>query len=136
MQPEPQDPTSESDSLDALDQEAPELSSDEPSDSDPDAEESSEPTVQEDFALQGSPHATATNAALRALSRTARSFLIYDSHNEAIRQFLAEYERAMRKALDFGTVSLGVRPFGSSSAPPLSGPPPGWLLPSPARSSA
>ena len=72
---------------------------------------SPEQSLAEDYTLQGSPHATATNAALRAMSRTARSFLIYDSHNEAIRQFLGEYERTMRAALEHGPVSLGVRPF-------------------------
>ncbi|HCH66205.1 MAG: hypothetical protein CL927_18070 [Deltaproteobacteria bacterium] len=70
-----------------------------------------ESSLAEDYTLQGSPQATATNAALRAMSRTARSFLIYDSHNAAIRQFLGEYERTMRAALAFGPIALGVRPF-------------------------
>ena len=65
----------------------------------------------EEHRLQGSPQATDTNAALRALSRAARSFLIYDSHNEAIRQFLSEFERAMRQALAHGPIHLVVRPF-------------------------
>lgn len=75
-----------------------------------------QPTLEEhlladDRTLTGSPHATATNAALRALARAARSFLIYDSHNEAIRQFLRDYQEATRAALKLGPLELEVRPF-------------------------
>lgn len=62
-------------------------------------------------ALAGSDQATATNAALRALARAARSFLIYDAHNEAIRQFLRDYEACCTAALAHGPVVLEVRPF-------------------------
>ena len=78
--------------------------------------EADPPTLEEemladDRTLTGSPHATATNAALRALARAARSFLIYDSHNEAIRQFLRDYQSAAREALALGPLELEVRPF-------------------------
>lgn len=65
----------------------------------------------EDQRLGGTPAAAAANAAVRALSRAARSFLIYEPHNEAIRIFLTAYQSAMTEALTFGTLDLDVRPF-------------------------
>jgi hypothetical protein len=66
----------------------------------------------EEAPLGGTPAARAANAALRALSRAARSFLLYDPHNDAIRAFLedlrAKTEEALRVA---GTLALEVRPF-------------------------
>ncbi len=62
-------------------------------------------------ALDGSDHATDTNGALRSLARAARSFLIYDPHNEAIRAFLRDYQAHMRRALAHGAMELEVRPF-------------------------
>ena len=47
-----------------------------------------------------------------ALSRTARSFLIYEPRNEAVRQSLADVREKMRQALDTGgALDLEVRPF-------------------------
>ncbi len=54
---------------------------------------------------------TDANKAIRALSRAARSFLLYDVQNEAIRQFLQEYRTAMATALQHGPLVLDVRPF-------------------------
>ena len=53
----------------------------------------------------------AANAALRALARSARSFLVYDAHNEAIKAFLADYRACVDAAVGYGTLSLEVRPF-------------------------
>lgn len=65
----------------------------------------------DDVALSGSPQATAANAALLALSRAARSFLIYDASNNAIRHFLEILQEKMQAALEFGPLALAVRPF-------------------------
>ena len=61
--------------------------------------------------LGHSEQGRATNAALRALARAARSFLIYDSHNEAIRGFLADYRACMERALSVSALHLEIRPF-------------------------
>lgn len=61
--------------------------------------------------LGGSPAAAAANAAVRALSRAARSFLIYEPHNEAIKVFLGSYQRSMADAFAYGPLELEVRPF-------------------------
>lgn len=53
----------------------------------------------------------AANAALRALARSARSFLVYDAHNEAIKAFLADYRACVDAAVGYGALSLEVRPF-------------------------
>ena len=46
---------------------------------------------------------------LRALARTARSFLIYDTRNEAIRGFLANLQDTMFAALkQYGEMSLEI----------------------------
>jgi hypothetical protein len=51
-------------------------------------------------------------AALLALSRTARSFTLYDAQNEAVRGFLADLQAKFQKALaQLGELSLEVRPF-------------------------
>ena len=63
----------------------------------------------EDQRLGGTPAAAAANAAVRALSRAARSFLIYEPHNEAIRIFLTAYQSAMTEALAFGPLDLDLR---------------------------
>ncbi len=65
----------------------------------------------EEQSLGGSPGASAANAALRALSRAARSFLIYEPHNAAIRAFLESYREEVGRALSHGTLALDVRPF-------------------------
>lgn len=54
----------------------------------------------------------AVGAALLALSRTARSFTLYDAQNEAVRGFLADLQAKFRQALaQVGELSLEVRPF-------------------------
>lgn len=71
-----------------------------------------EELIEEEIQLGGTPAGIATNEALRSLSRVARSFLIYDSRNEAIRGFLKEYKRTMDFALkEYGEMILEIRPF-------------------------
>jgi hypothetical protein len=53
----------------------------------------------------------AANDMLRALGRAARSFLLYDTGNEAIRSFLGDYRDAASAALAHGTLALEIRPF-------------------------
>ncbi len=65
----------------------------------------------EEQSLGGSPAASTANAALRALSRAARSFLIYEPHNAAIRAFLESYREDVGRALGHGPLALDVRPF-------------------------
>lgn len=68
--------------------------------------------LQEEVALGGTPSGQDTNEMLRALSRAARSFLIYDPRNDAIRGFLEDYRQAAYHALKtHGEISLEVRPF-------------------------
>lgn len=68
--------------------------------------------VPEEAQLGGTPAATAANAALRALSRAARAFALYDSKNVIIRRFLGEYRAHMEGALQkFGALTLKVAPF-------------------------
>ena len=75
-------------------------------------EESEEDLLGEEIQLGGTPAGLATNEALRSMSRVARSFLIYDSRNEAIRGFLREYQRTMAAALsEYGEMVLEIRPF-------------------------
>ncbi|MFT5681443.1 MAG: hypothetical protein ACI8RZ_002349 [Myxococcota bacterium] len=69
------------------------------------------PEVAEEVALGSTPAGVATNNGLRALSRAARSFLLYDPTNDAIRVFLADYRDAMKEALVHGPMDLEVRPF-------------------------
>lgn len=68
--------------------------------------------LEEEISLGGTPAGRATNEALRALARTARSFLIYDTRNEAIRGFLANLQETTFAALkSYGEMSLEIRPF-------------------------
>ncbi len=69
------------------------------------------PELAEEAALGSTPAGVATNGGLRALSRAARSFLLYDPTNDAIRVFLADYRDAMAEAFAFGTMELEIRPF-------------------------
>ncbi len=77
----------------------------------------SEPENPQDSVYDGeetvarSERGVAANDALRALSRAARSFLLYDPRNEAIRGFLKEYQDCMGRAVRTGTLELEVRPF-------------------------
>jgi hypothetical protein len=66
---------------------------------------------EEEAQLGGTPHGKAVNAALRALSRAARSFLLYDPRNDAIRAFLDDYRSGVAAALRLGPIDLEVRPF-------------------------
>ena len=68
--------------------------------------------LQEEAALGSTPAGTDTNRALRGLSRAARSFLLYDPGNEAIRAFLTDYRAATEAALAaHGAMVLEIRPF-------------------------
>lgn len=76
-----------------------------------DLEERGPPELEEEAALGSTPAGVATNEGLRALSRAARSFLLYDPTNDAIRVFLADYRDAMKAALEHGPMVLEIRPF-------------------------
>ena len=70
------------------------------------------PLLKEEMSLGGTPAGQAANEMLRALARAARSFLIYDPQNEAIRGFLQRYREESTKALSgFGELQLEIRPF-------------------------
>lgn len=60
----------------------------------------------------GSPAGRAANTALRAFSKAARAFTLYDAQNEAVRRFLQEYRDALAAFLPaHGALDLEVRPF-------------------------
>ena len=66
----------------------------------------------EERRLAGSPHATAANAAILALTRAARSFTLYDPANKVVRALIADYRDRFRAVLDgFGPLVLDVHPF-------------------------
>ena len=68
--------------------------------------------LEEEVALGGTPAGKATNEALRSIARTARSFLIYDTRNNAIRGFLGDMQEKLYAALkQYGEMSLEIRPF-------------------------
>ena len=68
--------------------------------------------LEEEVALGGTPAGKATNEALRSIARTARSFLIYDTRNDAIREFLGDMQNKLYAALkQYGEISLEIRPF-------------------------
>jgi hypothetical protein len=70
------------------------------------------PEIQREIAVGGTDAGISTNDAIRALSRAARSFLLYEPRNQAIREFLADYREAMNRALEgFGLMDLEMRPF-------------------------
>ncbi len=63
-------------------------------------------------AVGSSPAGKAANAFLLALSRAARSFLLYDPGNEAIAGFLQDLrDRATDFAREHGALELAVQPF-------------------------
>jgi len=65
-----------------------------------------------EVAIGGTEAGIASNNALRSLARAARSFLLYEPRNQAIRDFLADYRENMKLALtSHGTMELDVRPF-------------------------
>ncbi|MCP4920567.1 MAG: hypothetical protein GY913_27020 [Proteobacteria bacterium] len=54
----------------------------------------------------------AANACLLAIARAARSFLLYDARNEAIKAFLVDYEKRLDLFTgSYGELDLEVRPF-------------------------
>jgi hypothetical protein len=66
----------------------------------------------EEHRLAGTPHATAANAALLALTRSARSFTLYDPTNKVVRALIADYRDRFRVVLEsFGPLILEVHPF-------------------------
>ncbi len=70
------------------------------------------PELGDEKSVGGSPAGRAVNEALRAFSRAARAFALYDPKNQAIRRFLGDYQEKMRAALAaHGPVVLEVRPF-------------------------
>jgi len=77
----------------------------------PDPAETSDDPLADEQRVGSTERGTAGNDALRSLARAARSFLIYDTHNEAIRNFLEAYKRDMDRFLEFGEFELEVRPF-------------------------
>ena len=73
--------------------------------------EGAEPSPEE-RRVAGSPHAVAANAALLALTRSARSFTLYDPSNKVVRTLIGDYRDKLRKALSsFGSLVLEVHPF-------------------------
>jgi len=68
--------------------------------------------IRYEAAVGGTAQGVATNNALRALSRAARSFLLYEPRNQAIRDFLQEYRENMSATLQaHGPMELDIRPF-------------------------
>ena len=69
--------------------------------------------IVEEARLGASETGRAVNSALLALSRTARSFTLYDAHNKAVREFLDELRTKLAKALEVagGALDLEVRSF-------------------------
>jgi hypothetical protein len=53
----------------------------------------------------------AANAFLRALAKAARSILLYDPSNEAVKNFIDEFRGAGLEALALGAMHLEIRPF-------------------------
>lgn len=71
-----------------------------------------DPSLVEEVRLGSSEASRAVNLALLALTRTARSFQLYDARNESIRQFLADLRTKLLAALSqSGPLELEVRPF-------------------------
>ena len=65
----------------------------------------------EEAALGGTPAGRAANAALRAFSKAARAFTLYDAQNEAVRRFLQDYRDALAAFLSaHGALDIEVRP--------------------------
>lgn len=79
----------------------------------PELEEEDVPDeVRSEVAVGATESGIATNNSLRALSRAARSFLLYEPRNKAIRDFLQDYRENMLATLAaHGSMSLDIRPF-------------------------
>ena len=68
--------------------------------------------IQYEAAVGATATGVATNNALRSLSRAARSFLLYEPRNQAIRDFLQDYRENIGAALQtHGSMALDIRPF-------------------------
>lgn len=68
--------------------------------------------VEEELRLGASDRGKAANGVVIALSRAARSFLLYDPSNEAIRHFLDALRRSSEGYLQaYGDLALEVRPW-------------------------
>jgi len=79
---------------------------------DEEAEEEIPEEIQYEAAVGATSTGIATNNALRSLSRAARSFLLYEPRNQAIRDFLQDYRENMNATLAaHGTMALDIRPF-------------------------
>jgi len=70
------------------------------------------PELAEEGRLSGTAVVEATNAALLALSRAARAFLLYEPNNATIRHFIEDLRIKFKRALDqVGALDFEVRPF-------------------------
>ncbi len=68
--------------------------------------------LEEEARVGETPTAEAVNAALLALSRAARSFLLYEPNNATVRHFIEDLRVKMKRALDgLSALDLEVRPF-------------------------
>lgn len=66
----------------------------------------------EEAALGSTPKAKHANEVLRALSKAARAFTLYDAKNVIMRRFLADYRAAVEAALAaHGALALAVGPY-------------------------
>src|SRR4030065_585780 len=66
----------------------------------------------EERRIAGSPHAVAANAALLALTRSARSFTLYDPSNKVVRTLIGDYRDRFRAVLEgFGPLVFQVHPY-------------------------
>ncbi len=77
----------------------------------PDDTQDIAPELVAEARVGATPLAADVNAALVALSRAARSFLLYDPRNAAVRSFLEDLQARMQGALAHGPMALEVRPF-------------------------
>ena len=76
------------------------------------AEEEIPDEIAYEAAVGSSEAGVGTNNALRSLSRAARSFLLYEPRNQAIRDFLQDYRESMQATLGtHGAMALDIRPF-------------------------
>lgn len=83
-----------------------------PASEQPEVEDEIPEEIRQEVAVGGTASGVATNNALRSLSRAARSFLLYEPRNQAIRDFLQDYRENMQAALQaYGTMQLDIRPF-------------------------
>ena len=69
------------------------------------------PELLDESPVGGTPAGRAANAALRAFSKAARAFTLYDAQNEAVRRFLQDYRDGLAAFLQaHGPLDLEVRP--------------------------